>query len=249
MQEVPSDLSEAVACPPIAGAVLTSTPSYQPYDALMPRIFSKGPVYVTSSSVVPNCARKQASAMLTMMLRKRPKVAERLRSQGALTAVVGRTQNICALPYWDDLTGTPCEAQGGLGGVIGRPATGCAERNLLKQSDDPFFRGLPHGENVCVHELAHTIMNVGVGDLQRSRIRQRFESAQVKTLWQGDFALTNADEFFAEMSQVYFCANPEVVLAPTHNHPVNCASELRAYDPLTFSLIDGIYGQAAADLR
>jgi len=43
------------------------------------------------------------------------------------------------------------------------------------------------------------------------------------------FALTNADEFFAEMSQTYFCTNPAV---PTHLHNgVNCAGALRAYDP------------------
>jgi len=133
--------------------------------------------------------------------------------------------------------------------VPGRPATACSERNLLKQPDDPFGRGTrPDGENVCVHELAHTIMNVGLTETQRTKIRQRFATAQVQALWQGDFALTNADEFFAEMSQAYFCANPEVP-SFLHTHGINCANELRAYDLNTFRLINGIYGQAAADLR
>jgi hypothetical protein len=157
---------------------------------------------------------------------------------------------VCDLPYFADLAGTPsCDAAGGLGGVPGRPATACSERNVLKEPDDPFGRGTREdGENVCVHELGHTIMNVGLSDDDRTRIRERFEAALTEGIWDGDFALTNADEFFAEMSQTYFCANPEV---PTflHTHGINCAGELRVYDRETFRLIDGIYHHLAADLR
>jgi hypothetical protein len=119
---------------------------------------------------------------------------------------------------------------------------------VLKQADDPFGRGIrADGENVCVHDLAHTIMNVGLTSAERLAIQKRFEEALREGLWDRDFALTNADEFFAEMSQTYFCANPEV---PTflHTHGINCAAELQAYDPVTFSLIDGIY-RGSAELR
>jgi len=72
-------------------------------------------------------------------------------------------------------------------------------------------------------------------DAERLAIQGRFEEAVVEGLWEGDYAMTNADEFFAEMSQTYFCANPEV---PTflHTHGTNCAGELQVYDPVTFSL-------------
>ena len=42
------------------------------------------------------------------------------------------------------------------------------------------------------------------------------------------------------MTQTYFCANPSV---PTdrRTHGINCADNLRAYDPQTFVLVDGIY--------
>jgi hypothetical protein len=61
------------------------------------------------------------------------------------------------------------------------------------------------------------------------------------------FAPTNADEFWAEMTQTYFCANPEV-LSFLHNG-VNCADELKAYDPVTFRLVDRSCRHATADLR
>lgn len=66
-------------------------------------------------------------------------------------------------------------------------------------------------------------------------------------LWETDYALENADEFFAEMSQSYFCANPAVP-SFLHTRGINCADELEAYDPETFALIDQIY-RGPADLR
>ena len=117
----------------------------------------------------------------------------------------------------------------------------------MEQSDDPFGRGSrADGENVCVHELAHTVMNVGLSERDRNRIRDRFDSTEVRRLWRGDFALENADEFFAEMSQAYFCANPEES-SFLHTHGVNCADELRIHDPTTFDLIHGIF--SVPDLR
>jgi hypothetical protein len=90
-------------------------------------------------------------------------------------------------------------------------------------------------------------MNVGLTDSERGAIQQRFEQARLETLWSGDWPLTNEGEFFAEMSQAYFCAQPQL---PTflHTHGINCAVKLQAYDPVTFRLIDGIY-RGSADLR
>ena len=181
------------------------------------------------------------------MLRERPDLSEILRSAGALTVVFSRDQNPCDLPYFSDLQGKPCQSPGGLGGVPLRPATACSEKNLLRLPEDEFLRGTPEGENTCVHELAHTIMNVALMQTERDAIQTRYEAAREDGLWEGDFALTNADEFFAEMSQAYFCANPEIPVF-LHTHGINCANELESYDPTTFTLIDSIYGRPV-DLR
>ena len=223
--------------------------TYTPYKPLMEKLSTAGPVCVTGSSRVPQQALDEAGRMLEIMLSNRGDVGNQLRSVGALTAVFARSENVCDLPYFADLVGSAsCQAEGGLGGVRGRPATACSEKNLLKQSDDPFGRGShAHGENVCVHELAHTIMNVGLSNGKRSQIQSRFNAPDTKALWRGDFALQNADEFFAEMTQAYFCANPEVP-SFLHTHGINCAEELRDYDRATFDLIHEIF-LGAADLR
>lgn len=240
--DVASNAAPPVGPPPDA--------AYQPYRQLMPQVADQGPLLTTSSEEVPLQALIEAASFMATMLELRPDVVATLQEAGALTAVFGRMQNVCDLPYFEDLEGSAVcdDAAGGLGGVPGRPATACSEKNLLKQQDDPFGRGTrADGENVCVHELAHTIMNVGLSDGERNAIVARYNEAIEENRWDGDFALANADEFFAEMTQVYFCANPEVMTF-NHNHGVNCADELQAFDPATHALIENIY-IAPSDLR
>ena len=221
---------------------------YTTYKPLLAQTVAVGPLCVTGSAEVSREALVGAGRMLEAMLTRRPDVSARLREAGALTAVFAPNEGVCELSYFEDLAGTSsCEAQGGLGGVPGRPVTACSERNVLQSPDDPFGRGSrPDGENVCVHELAHTIMNVGLIDSDRERIAARFNATEAQMLWSGDFALQNADEFFAEMSQAYFCANPEIP-SFLHTHGVNCADELQSYDVATFDLIRNIY--STPDLR
>jgi hypothetical protein len=223
--------------------------SYAPYQPLLATVNSAGPLYVTGAEAVPPAALTEASRILGAMLRHRPDVTRRLRRDGALIAVFARAQNVCDLPYFADLAGKAVctTASGGLGGVPGRPVTACSERVLLRHPDNRFGWGQrPDGEEVCSHEIAHLIMNVGLSDAERARIGARYAAARDEGLWKDTFALTNADEFFAEMSQTYFCTNPPV---PTHLHNgVNCAGALRAYDPATAVLMDSIY-KGDADLR
>jgi len=227
----------------------SGTCAYTPYKPLMEQVSTVGPVCVTGSFRVPQQALDEAGQMLEIMLSNRGDVGNQLRSVGAITSVFARSENVCDLPYFADLVGSAsCQAEGGLGGVPGRPATACSEKNLLKHSDDPFGRGSrAGGENVCIHELAHTIMNVGLSSGERSQIHSRFNAPDTKALWSGDFALENADEFFAEMAQAYFCANPEVP-SFLHTHGINCADELRDYDRATYDMMHDIF-RGAADLR
>lgn len=139
--------------------------------------------------------------------------------------------------------------QGGAGGTLARPITACSERNLLKEPDDPYERSSsPVGQNICVHELAHTIMNVGLTQKDLNRIHARYLAAMQEGRWKGDFALTNDQEFWAVMSQFYFVAGPNQPYAPAVNHVANGPEALQRYDPATFALLDSIY-QGSVDLR
>jgi len=225
-----------------------TSPAYRPYRELMALVSCTGPLYVSGSSAVPLNALRDAGSMLEAMLLHRPDVGSALKTGGAVTGVFARTETVCDVVYFSAYQGTDLCARGagGLGGTAALPATACSEKNVLKQADDPYQRGTPGGENICVHELSHTVMNVGLSASDRVQIQQRYDAARTEGLWTGDYAMENAEEFFAEMSQTYFCANPETPNAL--HHGINCADELRNYDFKTFQLIDGIY-RGSSDLR
>ena len=230
---------------------VTSTPSYQPFAPLLATSMAVGPVYVTGDQDVPETALEIAGILLAEMLQHRPDIGVRLRMYGAFTVVASHNQTICDLPYFSDYPPAVCNlfGEGGAGGTLEHPITACDERNLLKEPDDPYKRGSsPVGQNICVHELAHTIMDVGLTQADRNRIQARYQAVLHENRWSGDFALTNALEFWAVMSQFYFWAGPNRPYAPSVNHIANGPDALKKYDPVTFALLDSIY-QGSVDLR
>lgn len=224
---------------------------YQPYMPLMARVCDRGPLYVTGSERVSWEALCAAGDMLAAMLAHRPDVAQELQAHGAVTTVFALAENVCSTDYFADLRGEEIcyGAPGGLGGVLGNPATACSEANIMSSPLDAFVRGGRRGENVCVHELAHTIMNVGLSDQDRLDIANRYEQVMLSnTLWvRSDgtwtYARQNHHELFAELAQVYFSANPQEDHF-VHNG-VNGPSALLIYDPESFVLVDRIFVRPA----
>lgn len=223
---------------------------YTPASPLMERNCVRGGLVATGSENVPWHNLCQAAELQKTMLEYNSLVLEQMQDSGAIIGVFGPDEGVCDLPYFSWLEGQPqCEsAKGGLGGTPGNPVTGCSALTL-SATHDVFKRGQADGENTCVHELAHTIMNVGISNELNNEIRARFD--QVKSdneLWirangEDSFALTNADEFFAEIAQSYFNANVSV---DSFNHVgVNGSEELLEYDPVSFELVDRIFMEPA----
>jgi hypothetical protein len=238
---------------PVARTV-TPTPDklqYQPFKPLLAKVLATGSVYVTGDQSVPDEALKVASDELDAMLRHRPDLGAILRQYGTFTVVASRNERICDLPYFSQFDSALCKSygEGGAGGVSGYPITACDEKNLLQEPDDPYQRGASSlGQNICVHELAHTIMNVGLSQGDRDRIDDRYLAAKQEGLWAGDYAMTNDLEFWAVMSQFYFSAGPNGTYSPTFNHVANGPDALKQYDPATFALLDALY-QGSTALR
>ena len=96
------------------------------------------------------------------MLSFRSDVRAAMTSKKARLAVMARTEVTTDVPEHADLyqafPGTDWNVRArGLGGTVARPATSCAEENLLCDTKDPYV-----GENILVHELSHGIVNLGV---------------------------------------------------------------------------------------
>lgn len=219
----------------------------------MKKVVAVGPVYVTGDASVPDSALKAAGLILATMLQHRPDIGVTLRTFGAFTAVSSRSERICDLPYFSQYSASLCSqyGEGGAGGTLDNPVTACDEKNLLAEPDDPYQR-YDHSQgsfsqNICVHELAHTIMDVGLSQADRDRIQARFLAAQQEGLWKGDYAMTDDLEFWAVTSQFYFWAGPESTYSAFHHIP-NGPEALKRYDPATFALLDSIY-HGSANLR
>ncbi len=232
-----------------------STPQYTPFAPLLAQVVALGPVYVTGDRSVPTEALRDAGAILTIMLQHRPDIGVVLRENGVFTVVASRSQQICDLPYFaqykNDTSLCNALGEGGAGGTRTNPVTACDEQNLLAEPSDPYDRydrsPGSYSQNICVHELAHTIMNVGLPQADRNRIEARYLQVRQAGLWTGDYAMTNDMEFWAVMSQFYFWAGPERPYS-AFNHVPNGPDALKQYDPETFALLDSIY-RGSANLR
>lgn len=215
---------------------------YAPYKPLMLRRAEPGPLYATGQDA-SYCSLVAARSILAAMLAHRSDLVAKLRGDGALIAVTHGNETTCDTPYFAHFKESgPC--YGGGGGVPSSPATVCPESNLLRDASDPWHRD-QGGENICVHELGHMVMNVAVTDADRQAIEARYSAVVADgNLWNGTWAGTHGGgEFWAEVTQSYFCANPDEP-GWLHNG-IDCADELKAYDPESFALVDGIYGGSA----
>ena len=121
------------------------------------------------------------------------------------------------------------------------------EENLLCTSEDARVRlSDPRygGRDILAHESAHTLMDLGLDDAQRRRIRAAFvESVEEQGRWtrasgERAYAGTNESEYFAELTMWYFGSRGEYVDAEV---PASGREALRAYDPRGCELLESIY--------
>jgi hypothetical protein len=199
---------------------------------------------VLASARASEAALRAACRITRFMTSLRPDVRRKMISRGALVAVMARDERTLDVPEHADLQrvfpGTDWNTRSrGLGATVARPATSCAEENLLCDATDRY-----RGENILVHELAHGIFHLGVTfaipDFP-ARLEQAFRASQAAGRWAGTYAATNVDEYFAEGAQSYFDTNlhadpPNGV----HNH-VHTREALRAYDPALYALLAEVF--------
>jgi hypothetical protein len=180
-----------------------------------------------------------AKGVLEQMLNGREDIRVRLVERKAALAIIPRNAYLTALPEFASLAGqkdpngNPYDsfAVRGAGAVLGQPVTATAEENLLKLPGDRFA-----AESVTHHEFAHAIMNLGFTEADHRRWKAIFNAASDKKLFPGAFAMTNPDEYWAELSQSYFSVNNEI----------NDPKLIREKDPTAAAFLDEVYGSSRA---
>jgi alpha-glucosidase len=188
---------------------------------------------------VEDAALRAACDRLSMMLSNLPTVRVRLRAAGAELHIIGRDQVTTDLPEWRQDKGKPLAEYNGLTrdqrtrGMGGR-LTSCGEENLLKLEKDRYL-----GRDICVHEFAHNILNYGVPEAIREKVRLQHRRSLERGLWVDSYAGSNHDEFFAELSMWYFGTHGDLNMKGPK--PVPGREGFKSYDPEAFTLLDDFY--------
>ena len=184
-----------------------------------------------ASTDVPDEALLMARDIMGHMLAHRPDVRDRIihsnirvavMSQREVTTDIPEHRDLAPKAYWD-------KRARGLGATAARPATSCAEENLLGYPDDPY-----RGENILIHEFGHTIHEFGLRTLDPSfddRLKSAFNESLRRELWSHTYAATNVNEYWAEGVQSWFDANLSAD-PPDGIHNRVCTREgIQQYDP------------------
>jgi hypothetical protein len=152
--------------------------------------------------------------------------------------IIGRDQQTSDLPElhgyrgqeWDKGSHLDIDRRTrGVGGLY----SSCGEENLLGLPTDR-YRG---GSDICIHEFAHAFMNFGLDDALRGSIAEQYRRAKAAGLWNGLYAATNAQEYWAELSMWYFGAHGD----RGKTGPADGNAALAAYDADGHALLDRIY--------
>jgi len=153
-------------------------------------------------------------------------IAEKMVAMGAIVGVHGDNENAYFIPGHRALTVNGTNPAAGLGGTVQLPTSSFSQ----------------NPSRVVVHEFAHAMKALGLAQLDDKSIIRAYEEAYInvkeqKLYPQGfKYALSNAEEFFAELSTVWF----DVYSRKDDSLPTGRDS-LKVYDPLTYNVLSIIY--------
>ncbi|MBT3314303.1 MAG: hypothetical protein HN390_06790 [Anaerolineae bacterium] len=222
------------------GCIISDIPDELSFDPFYKKYCNADGIPVISSEEVDDLALQQAYYILMNMLVAVPDIHQELVSKGIYFGVIGKNERLTSIPeyahmdsdYWD-------QRARGLGGGTESSITTSAEENLLCLENDRYY-----GENIAIHEFAHTISILGLGsnfDSLLLEFTEIYETALEEGLWENTYAGSNMQEYWAEGVQSYFNANIQSVLGDgVHNH-VNTREELAEYDPVLYDFISDIF--------
>lgn len=201
-----------------------------------------GGIMIRSSAEVDDKALEVAAQKINMMLADIPNARHNLTQWGAELHIIGKDQQTSDLPEFRGQKGVKLDDNGtttdidartrGMGGIY----TSCGEENLLNLPGDRYAGG----SDICIHEFAHNIMNYGLDDGLKKKIKEQYQRATGKGLWKDAYAAVNEGEYWAELSMWYFGAHGEFLKGTQKPAPGPAA--LAAYDPEGYTLLKAIYG-------
>jgi hypothetical protein len=225
---------------------VSSVPSSFGFNSFYKKYIDAYGIPIISSDKVPDAALLQARKIIVQMLSnvKLPDVAKTIAQNKIRIAVMSKDEMTTDIPEHSDLnkafpeTNWDTRARG-LGATRIRPATSCAEENLLCYAKDKYS-----GEDILVHEFAHTIHEFGIQYLEPdfdNKLEDIYKRAKARGLWKNTYAISNAKEYWAEGIQDWYNLNREAILPDGIHNEINTKAELKGYDRELFDLINAYF--------
>jgi hypothetical protein len=238
-----ADATEKTSC----DAPIAAPPASLGLDPFYAKYLDAGGIPIIGSTKPSDLALRVACRIVLQMTSFRDDARLQMIAHHARVSVMARTEVTTDVPEHADLytafPGTDWNTRArGLGGTVDRPATSCAEENLLCDATDRYV-----GENILVHEFAHGMVNLGVVFADKTflpRLKSSYADAIAAGKWKNTYAGSNVDEYFAEGVQDYFETNIESVPSNGIHNEINTRAELETYDPKLFALVAEVYGPA-----
>ena len=223
---------------------VTAPPAELKLDPFYKKYVDAAGIPVVSSDKVPDRALLGAREIVIHMLSQRDDVRGAIVKNQVRVAIMSKDEVTTDIPEHADLNkvfpgtdwNTRCR---GVGATVERPASSGAEENLLVYAKDPY-----KGENIFIHEFAHTIFNTGIKFVDKDfadELRKAYDSAMQRGLWKQTYAATNADEYWAEGVQDWFDANLHADPPNGIHNAVHTREQLKKYDPELARLIRKIF--------
>jgi hypothetical protein len=219
---------------------ITTPPVSLGLNSFYKRYLDADGIPVISSDRVPDAALYQVRFMTLQMLSKMPNVLIEMTRHGARIAVMAKTEVTTDIPEHAFLRNDPKvdwnQRARGLGGTINVPTGSCAEENVLCYDQDKY-----RGEDIFIHEFAHSVHKLGLVFVYpnfQNELDAAYSNAKSRMLWANTYAITNAEEYFAEGVQDWFNVNLEANPANGVHNYVNTRAELMAYDITLYNLIN-----------
>ncbi len=239
---VPTTTPIPVPVPDGSGCKVTSPPKDKDnksiYDSFYTKYCSANGVAILASNNVSDLALQQAWYIVMNMAAKKPGVLKTLADGKILIGVIGTNEVTTDMPEYKSL-GSSWDQTRGLGATEYRPLSSGAEENLLCLEKDVY-----RGENIFVHEFAHTFLNLGIGKTDTEfvdRVKAAYEAAIKSGLYKNTYAAKDYEEYWAEGAQSYFNANLEATPPNGIHNEINTRAELKEYDLDLYNLLAEVF--------
>ncbi len=247
----------ALATLPQVSARVTDVPQHKRdcIDPFYKKYVECDGLYIVSSERVSDEALGIAYQIVDCMLAKRPDIRQHMASRRNHIMVIGQYEETCDIPEFKHIcTDNPdtiaywnWRARGFGGAPEDELSASCGEENLLALPTDKYV-----GENILIHEFAHLIHMCGIAEVEpdfNSRLEALYQKAKSQGLWANTYAMSNKEEYFAEMVQSFFNCNrwseqPNGV----HCH-ANRRHKLRQYDPDGYNLLTEYFSEIEIPIR